>query len=286
MKYLDLHGDRVAYREAGAGETLLPIHGMAGSSATWRSVLPHLLKRYRVVTPDLLGHGESAKPCGDCSLRAFAAWLRDLLDELGITRATVIGRSLGGGVAMQFTYQHRDYCQRLVLVSSGGLGPDLTWILRILSAPGAELILLVVAPQPVPNIGNRLGSWLIRLASIHHAPARCGTPTRHWQTAAHDVPAAGESFEHRFGPTALRWRTTRGQTSRTPSNRRLDHPADVAPVARSVRRGCRREPGRAATAQIRTSPPRDGCGRRGPERRWAHPHLGSTTRPSTPRPCR
>ena len=160
MKYLDLHGDRVAFRDAGAGEVLLLIHGMAGSSATWQAVLPQLSKKYRVVAPDLFGHGESAKPRGDYSLGAFAAWLRDLLDELGITRATVVGQSLGGGVAMQFTYQHRDYCDRLVLISSGGLGPDLSWILRLLSAPGVELVLPVVAPQPVVNIGNKLGSWL------------------------------------------------------------------------------------------------------------------------------
>jgi pimeloyl-ACP methyl ester carboxylesterase len=160
MSYLELHGERIAYRDAGTGEALLLIHGMAGSSATWRAVIPELAKRYRVVAPDLLGHGESAKPRGDYSLGAFAAWLRDLLDELGISQATVVGQSLGGGVAMQFTYQHRDYCQRLVLISSGGLGPDLNWILRILSAPGAELVLPVVAPQPVLNLGNKLGSWL------------------------------------------------------------------------------------------------------------------------------
>jgi pimeloyl-ACP methyl ester carboxylesterase len=160
MNYLDLHGERVAYRDAGAGEALLLIHGMAGSSATWRAVIPALSKKYRVVAPDLLGHGESAKPRGDYSLGAFAAWLRDLLDELGISRATVIGQSLGGGVAMQFTYQHRDYCQRLVLISSGGLGPDLNWILRILSAPGTELVLPVVTPQPILTVGNKLGSWL------------------------------------------------------------------------------------------------------------------------------
>ena len=161
MRYLDLHGERVAYRDVGTGETLLLIHGMAGSSATWRAIIPELSKKYRVVAPDLLGHGASAKPRGDYSLGAFAAWLRDLLDELGISRATVIGQSLGGGVAMQFTYQHRDYCQRLVLISSGGLGPDLSWILRILSAPGTELVLPVVAPGPVLNIGNKLGSWLM-----------------------------------------------------------------------------------------------------------------------------
>jgi pimeloyl-ACP methyl ester carboxylesterase len=160
MRYLDLHGERVAYRDAGSGETLLLIHGMAGSSATWRAVIPELSKKYRVLAPDLLGHGESTKPRGDYSLGAFAASLRDLLDELGISRATVVGQSLGGGVAMQFTYQHRDYCQRLALISSGGLGPDLNWILRILSAPGAELLLPVVAPRQVLNVGNKLGSWL------------------------------------------------------------------------------------------------------------------------------
>ena len=90
LKFLDLHGDRVAYREAGAGEALLLIHGMAGSSATWRAVVPQLSKKYRVVAPDLFGHGESAKPRGDYSLGAFAVWLRDLLDELGIARATVV----------------------------------------------------------------------------------------------------------------------------------------------------------------------------------------------------
>src|ERR1700753_2719054 len=160
MRYLDLHAERVAYRDAGTGETLLLIHGMAGSSATWRAGISQLSKKYRVLGPGPLGHRGSGKPRGDYSLGAFAALLRDLLDELGISRATVVGQSLGGGVAMQFTYQHRDYCQRLVLISSGGLGPDLSWILRFLSAPGTELVLSVVAPRPVLNVGNKLGSWL------------------------------------------------------------------------------------------------------------------------------
>jgi pimeloyl-ACP methyl ester carboxylesterase len=160
MKYLELHGDRVAYRDVGGGsEALLLIHGMAGSSETWRAVIPQLSRKYRVVAPDLLGHGKSDKPRGDYSLGAFAVWLRDLLDELGISRATVVGQSLGGGVAMQFVYQHPHYCQRLVLISSGGLGPDVGWTLRLLSAPGAELILPAIAPPPVLTVGNKLRSW-------------------------------------------------------------------------------------------------------------------------------
>ena len=161
MKFLELHGDRVAYRDVGKGaEALLLIHGLAGSSETWRAVIPQLSRKYRVVAPDLLGHGQSAKPRGDYSLGAFAVWLRDFLDELGISRATVIGQSLGGGVAMQFVYQHPDYCERLVLISSGGLGPDVGWTLRLLSAPGAEFILPAIAPRPVLTVGNKLRSWI------------------------------------------------------------------------------------------------------------------------------
>ncbi|RAV05976.1 alpha/beta hydrolase [Mycolicibacterium sp. GF69] len=166
MKYLELHGDRVAYRDIGSGqEALLLIHGMAGSSETWRAVVPQLARRYRVIAPDLLGHGQSDKPRGDYSLGAFAVWLRDLLDELGITQATIVGQSLGGGVAMQFVYQHPDYCQRLVLISSGGLGPDVGWTLRVLSAPGAEFILPAIAPPPILTVGNKLRGWF-RTAGI------------------------------------------------------------------------------------------------------------------------
>ncbi len=160
LTYLELHGDRIAYRDAGDGPTLLLIHGMAGSSATWQALVPRLSKKFRVIAPDLLGHGMSSKPRGDYSLGAFAVFLRDLLDELGVDRATVIGQSLGGGIAMQFAHQHRDYCERLALIGSGGLGPDLSPLLRMLSAPGAELVLPIVAPQPVLNLGNKIGSWL------------------------------------------------------------------------------------------------------------------------------
>ncbi len=159
-KFIDIHGERLAYYDEGSGEAVLLIHGMAGSSQTWREILPRLAKKYRVIAPDLLGHGQSAKPRTDYSLGAFAVGLRDLLDELEVTSATVVGHSLGGGIAMQFLYQHPDYCRRLVLISSGGLGQDVGWILRMLSAPGAELVMPVIAPKFVLNAGNSVKSWL------------------------------------------------------------------------------------------------------------------------------
>jgi len=160
-KFIEMHGMRQAVVDEGDGdEVLLLIHGMAGSAQTWRAVLPQLAKRYRVIAPDLLGHGQSSKPRTDYSLGAFAVGLRDLLDELGVESATVVGQSLGGGVAMQFLYQHPDYCRRLVLISSGGLGPDVGLVLRLLAAPGAEFVMPVIAPSPVLRAGNAVKSWL------------------------------------------------------------------------------------------------------------------------------
>src|SRR5262245_61231802 len=156
LKTMTLHGDRVTYRDEGAGEVLLLVHGMGGSSNTWSGVIPLLAKKYRVIAPDLLGHGESDKPRGDYSVGAFAVLLRDLLDTLDVPRVTVIGHSLGGGIAMQFAYQHRQYCERIVLISSGGFGDDVGRALRLLSLPGSELVLPVIASRPAILAGNAL----------------------------------------------------------------------------------------------------------------------------------
>src|SRR5207248_2649841 len=113
---------RLSYRSGGSGPVLVLIHGITASAATWDDVLPWLAERHTVVAPDLFGHGRSAKPRGDYSLGAYANGIRDLLEVLGIPRATIVGHSLGGGIAMQFAYQFPERCERLVLVSSGGLG--------------------------------------------------------------------------------------------------------------------------------------------------------------------
>src|SRR2546428_2610076 len=119
-----LHGHRVSYRQAGWGPVVVLIHGITGSSLTWDEVIEPLADRYTVIAPDLLGHGESAKPRGDYSLGAYASGVRDLLVVLGHDRATFIGHSLGGGIVMQAAYQFPEMCERLVLTCSGGLGKE------------------------------------------------------------------------------------------------------------------------------------------------------------------
>jgi pimeloyl-ACP methyl ester carboxylesterase len=156
LKTMTLHGNRVAYRDEGTGEVLLLVHGMGGSSDTWSGVIPLLAKKYRVIAPDLLGHGESDKPRGDYSVGAFAVVFRDLLDALDVPRVTVVGHSLGGGIAMQFAHQHRQYCERIVLISSGGFGDYVGRVLRLLSLPGSELVLPVIASRPAVLAGNTL----------------------------------------------------------------------------------------------------------------------------------
>jgi pimeloyl-ACP methyl ester carboxylesterase len=159
-QHVSIHGHDVTYRRGGEGPVVLLVHGIAGSSRTWREVMPALAERYTVVAPDLLGHGESAKPMGDYSLGAYASGLRDFLGVLGIPRATVVGHSFGGGVAMQLAYQHPECCEHLVLVASGGLGREVSWMLRLLSLPGSELLMPFIFPSFVRDRGDQMSRTL------------------------------------------------------------------------------------------------------------------------------
>jgi pimeloyl-ACP methyl ester carboxylesterase len=144
---LTLHGHSVRYLTAGSGPALVLIHGITSSADTWRPAMTALARDHTVIAPDLLGHGASAKPRGDYSLGAYASGVRDLLAALGHDRVTVVGHSLGGGVAMQFAYQFPERTERLVLVSSGGLGREVNVLLRAAALPGAELVLPLLAPS-------------------------------------------------------------------------------------------------------------------------------------------
>jgi pimeloyl-ACP methyl ester carboxylesterase len=140
-----LHGHELSYLDTGDGPALLFIHGLTGSQSSWAHLVDALNQDHRVVAPDLFGHGASAKMMGDYSLGAHAATLRDLLDVLGIDRVTLVGHSFGGGIAMQFCYLFPERVERLVLVSSGGLGRDVSPVLRAATLPGAEWVLTLIA---------------------------------------------------------------------------------------------------------------------------------------------
>jgi pimeloyl-ACP methyl ester carboxylesterase len=144
---IELHGHPVSYRMAGDGPLLILIHGITSSSRTWERVLPALAQHFTVLAPDLLGHGESAKPRGDYSLGAYASGIRDLMVALGHPRATVVGHSLGGGIAMQLAYQFPERVERLALVSSGGLGHEVGAVLRAATLPGANLVLPLITSR-------------------------------------------------------------------------------------------------------------------------------------------
>ena len=165
LRYRTVHGHRRAFRMVGSGPPVLLIHGIGDSSETWAPVIPGLARHYRVIVPDLLGHGHSDKPRTDYSVGNYANGMRDLLSVLGVDRATLIGHSLGGGVAMQFAYQYPERTDRIVLVANGGVGRQVTPILRAASLPGADLLL---AGLTLPGVRFQLG-LAVKLLQV------CGT---------------------------------------------------------------------------------------------------------------
>jgi pimeloyl-ACP methyl ester carboxylesterase len=157
---IEIHGQPVTYHQMGSGPPVLLVHGITSSSRTWKSVMPRLAEKYTVIAPDLLGHGRSSKPQGDYSLGAYASGMRDLLVTLDVPRATVVGHSLGGGIAMQFGYQFPDRISRLVLVDTGGIGREVTPALRAATLPGAEYVLPLLFTPTLHDAGLKVRNFL------------------------------------------------------------------------------------------------------------------------------
>jgi pimeloyl-ACP methyl ester carboxylesterase len=181
LRTVKVHGHEVAYRTGGPdggipgpGPVVLLVHGMAGSSSMWKPSIPMLDPTITYVAPDLPGHGRSAKPRGDYSLGAQASFLRDLMVALGHDRATVVGQSLGGGIALQFAYQYPERCERLALVCAGGLGDEVMPLLRGLALPGVDLVLPLVFQPFYRDAVNAFARGLGRLG-FHPAPVTIET---------------------------------------------------------------------------------------------------------------
>ena len=159
---IDLHGHQVVYRIAGSGPPVVLVHGMVNSSRHWQAVAQRLADRYTVIAPDLVGHGDSATPRGDYSLGAHAAVIRDLLSALGVGPATIVGHSLGGGIAMVFFWQFPHRVERLALVSSGGLGREVSPLLRTAALPGTGGLISLAAHARLTDTLERAGAHLRR----------------------------------------------------------------------------------------------------------------------------
>ena len=158
-----LHGKRVAFRRAGSGPTIFLIHGITNSGQSWEPAMRLLARDFDVIAPDLPGHGDSARQRGDHSLGGHACVMRDLLQVLEVERATVVGHSLGGGVAMQFSYQFPDMVERLVLVGSGGLGREVSPLIRSAALPFAEQVLPLLTARPLVNGVTAVAGMLGRI---------------------------------------------------------------------------------------------------------------------------
>ncbi len=168
-QHVEIHGHNVSYLAEGDGPPVVLIHGVTGTCDQWAPVADLMSVRHSVVAPDLLGHGQSAKPRGDYSLGAYASGIRDLVVGLGHERVTVVGHSLGGGIALQFAYQFPERCARLVLVSSGGLGQEVHPVLRAATLPGSELVLPLIAGARVHSAGAAVAGLLERVG-LHAGP--------------------------------------------------------------------------------------------------------------------
>lgn len=186
-----IHGHRCAYGRTGHGPALLLLHGLGCDHHTWDPVLPWLSRHFTVIAPDLFGHGQSDKPRGDYSVAGYANITRDLLTLLDVDRVTIVGHSLGGGVAMQFAYQYPERTERLVLLAPGGMGSEVSVLLRALTLPGVGVLLDAVTPRPVRRVGRR----------ALRALGRSGVP---W---LHDAGELADAYERMADPdtrTALR----------------------------------------------------------------------------------
>ena len=255
VQFVTIHGHRRAYVRAGSGPVVLLLHGLGCDHTTWDPVIESLSRRYTVIAPDLLGHGQSDKPRADYSVGGYANGMRDLLTVLGIDKVTVIGHSFGGGVAMQFAYQFPERTERLMLVSSGGLGPEVAPAIRAITTPGFHEVMGVLTLPGIRHLG---------IAGLRSLSALGWKSTR-------DLDEVAEVFDTLQGPRraardpARRARRRRlARPDRDDGRPRLPHRGDA-----DVGRVGPRRPGDPGPARLAGRPGRAELPRRGDPRRRA-----------------
>ena len=132
VKQTEIYGQKIYYLEAGSGPDVILLHGLGADRSSWSATVPALAAKYHVYAPDQVGFGQSDKPAMNYRVGTLVDFLDAFYKKAGITRATLVGNSLGGWVAMDFALAHPDKVNRLVLVDSAGYsskrtgGPPLT----------------------------------------------------------------------------------------------------------------------------------------------------------------
>jgi len=225
VQYLTIHGHRRAFIKTGCGPAVLLLHGLGCDHTTWLPVIAALSRRYTVIAPDLLGHGKSDKPRADYSVGGYANGMRDLLTVLGIDKVTVVGHSFGGGVAMQFAYQFPERTERMILVAPGGLGREVSAVIRAITLPGFHQFMYVAtlpglrhmattAMRGLAATGLRHTRDLDEVATIYEsfADARARSAIRHVVRAVVDwrgqvVTMADRAYLTNAMPMCVIWGT-------------------------------------------------------------------------------
>ncbi|GAA5151790.1 alpha/beta fold hydrolase [Nocardioides marinquilinus] len=246
VQYVTVHGHRRAFVRAGSGPALLLLHGLGCDHTTWTPVIDRLARHHTVIAPDLLGHGRSDKPRADYSVGGYANGMRDLLTVLGVDRVTVVGHSFGGGVAMQFAYQFPERTERLLLVASGGLGPEVSPAIRAITAPGFHQVMGaltlpgvrhagVIGLKALRATGLKATRDLDEVATIYDsfADPQTRTAIRHVVRAVVDwrgqvVTMADRAYLTDAMPMAVVW----GADDRVIPARHAENAAFLAPKAR------------------------------------------------------
>jgi pimeloyl-ACP methyl ester carboxylesterase len=142
-RFLTLAGRRIRFVRKGSGPAIVLLHGFASSIYTWKDLLPVLARDYDVVALDLPGFGQSECP-SDLSFEEYPAVVVGLLDRLGLSRATLVGNSMGGAVAAVVAAGRPERVDRLILVDAAGFNleeKNRPWPIRVVGSPPVAAVL-------------------------------------------------------------------------------------------------------------------------------------------------
>ena len=121
-KTINIDGNSIRFLEEGdSDQVLLLLHGLGASAERWEFVIPLFSEKYRVIVPDLIGFGHSEKPSVDYTTDYFTDFMYKFVSKLNIKNFHIIGSSLGGQIAAEFTSKHNELVRKLVLVSPSGI---------------------------------------------------------------------------------------------------------------------------------------------------------------------